>query len=372
MDRTAIATKSPAFLRDIRPAALLSGFVLWAAIGVGLACYVSFTYDTGYDFLFQLRWQLALCLTYWPLVPLLRWTLGRRSWRPLGVLALAPLGFLIFLSLHWCLLRFGLLVLAIDDARYAASLLRYLSRMWPWESMVFTILLGQILLGRIRGTLRERELETAELRRQLAEARLAALESKVQPHFLFNTLHAIGMSVRSEPDRAELMLFRLGELLRATLALGDARSHRVEEELGLSRSYLEIQEQRFGERMDYREEVEPGVEALQLPPLILQPLLENAIKHGVETRSALTQIEMRLWSEGDDLCVRISNDRGADSTREGHGIGLASVRERVAGWHRLASCQVEEGEALFSVELRLPQEPPPESRVNEDHEGRVS
>jgi sensor histidine kinase YesM len=132
--------------------------------------------------------------------------------------------------------------------------------------------------------LQEREVARAKVETQLAQAQLQALKVQIQPHFLFNTLHAIATLVRDDPARAERTVEYLSEMLRTTLAHHQAQEVTVREELETLRPYLEIEQVRLGERLTIDLEVDDACRGALVPHLILQPLVENAIRHGISPR----------------------------------------------------------------------------------------
>jgi len=183
-------------------------------------------------------------------------------------------------------------------------------------------------------TIREREREAARLEVDLAEAKLSTLENRLRPHFLFNTLNAVAALVREDPAAAESMIGQLSDLLRASLRT-DARTEvRLEDELHLVRQYLAIQQARFQDRLQISVEISEAARAAYVPQLILQPLVENAIRHGIAPRESGGSVwvfadrpdgRLRLTVEDDG--VGIGNSPPASA---GGGIGLTGLRSRLA------------------------------------------
>lgn len=179
---------------------------------------------------------------------------------------------------------------------------------------------------------RERVRAQAALDQELTTARLRALEMQLQPHFLFNTLHAVGALVRSaRADDALRSLAALGGLLRATLVDDDAHEIALDEEVALARRYLALQKIRFGDRLHVDIAIAPDMKRARVPRLILQPLLENAIRHGVERSRTAVSVEVCAVARGDRLELTVA-DRGGmrETPLPGKGIGLANTRARLA------------------------------------------
>ncbi len=167
----------------------------------------------------------------------------------------------------------------------------------------------------------------AELEGRLAAAQLDALRLQLHPHFLFNTLNAISAFVGAEPEQARRMLARLGDLLRGTLDR-DAAEISLTQELGLLAPYLDIQRIRFGDRLHLELDVAPDAGAGLVPTLILQPLVENAVEHGVSRRPGEATIRVRATRHAERLLLEIADD-GPGPSGGGNGIGLRNTRERL-------------------------------------------
>jgi hypothetical protein len=175
-------------------------------------------------------------------------------------------------------------------------------------------------------------LQAAQLREDVARASLQALRSQLNPHFLFNALNAVVTLIGRDPALARDVLVRLADLLRATLAAGEAQESSLEQELQLTRQYLEIEELRFADRLRVVWSVDEGLGAWAVPAFALQPLVENALRHGLARRRAPGVVEVVARRDGDLLELRVGNDGPDDDAeppaRGGAGIALANLRAR--------------------------------------------
>ena len=196
-----------------------------------------------------------------------------------------------------------------------------------------------------------------------ATARLAELQARIRPHFLFNTLNSAIALVRAEPARAEMLLEDLSDLFRHALSEPGARST-LGEEVALAQRYLAIEQVRFGERLRVQWQLDPAADGACLPPLLLQPLVENAVKHGVEPSPQGGKLRISTQRQGERAIVRITNTlapdaaAGAASATRGHGIALNNVRERLALLHDVqAHMSVRQKNGLYQVRIALPCSP---------------
>jgi two-component system, LytTR family, sensor histidine kinase AlgZ len=205
---------------------------------------------------------------------------------------------------------------------------------------------------------RRREAEAMALAR---EAELRALQYQLHPHFLFNTLNSISALVASgRGSDATRMIARLGDLLRATLERSNQHEVTLAEELSLTEHYLDIEKARLGPRLQVTLRIGPGLLQAQLPPLLLQPLIENAIRHGIALRAEGGAVRLVVEAEQNMLLIELQND-GVAMPPDGHAqgstaIGLANVRQRLEtlypGRHRVEFAMNAEGSC--TVRLALP------------------
>jgi two-component system, LytTR family, sensor kinase len=182
-----------------------------------------------------------------------------------------------------------------------------------------------------RERLSEKEIQAATLEAKLSEARLSALKMQLQPHFLFNTLHSVAALARTgRGDEVVRVVSGLSDLLRHVLSGGGRQLVRLEEEMDLVDRYLEIEGLRFQDRLRVTRVVAPDVLSAMVPNLILQPLVENAIRHGISVAPKSGRVEVRASRQGEQLVLEVRDDGpGPGGPPVGGGIGLSNVRERL-------------------------------------------
>lgn len=200
--------------------------------------------------------------------------------------------------------------------------------------LVYAALAGITQMVRMRQALRARELDLARQEGQLARARLQALTAQLRPHFLFNTLHTLGQLWRSgRADEADTMLDRLGALFQRVQVNTVSLEVPLDDELAMVRDYLAIEAVRFRDRMRASVDAAPDVGRCLVPPLLLQPLVENAVRHGISARSAAGVIRVEARRENGRLFLTVEDDGpGMDtpSAAPGTGTGLRNTRQRLA------------------------------------------
>jgi LytS/YehU family sensor histidine kinase len=200
------------------------------------------------------------------------------------------------------------------------------------ELMIFWAVIGVLHAVEFYRRYREREALTLELRAQLSQSQLDVLRAQLHPHFLFNVLNAATVLVHRDPDAADAMLTRLGELLRHALRSDPRHETPLHEELELLDQYLDIMRTRFGDRLTIRRTIPTAVESALVPTFVLQPLVENALEHGVDRIEGSGCVEIDAEREGDSLVLAV-RDNGAGEradARAGLGIGLTNTRARLA------------------------------------------
>lgn len=315
----------------------LLAFVLgWTLVGLAFAGQL---YLTQAKVGAPVTWKFALIrsLADWytfALLSLPAIQLARRF--PLGS---APLHLLVVLhllasvvfSLVWMLLRAGLTVW-LDGKPFGETLRYALVATLVFNMLVYWVVVVATHAAELYQQTRLRERRELELERRLTEARLQALQMQLNPHFLFNALHGVSALMYRDVDAADTMLVRLSELLREALHRTDRPWVALRDELAFLDRYLGIELIRFSGRLTVRREIEGGTLDLQVPNLILQPLVENAIKHGIEPQARPGTITLRSRRvEPGRLRLEVEdNGKGYDPAKPvDSGIGLTNCRDRL-------------------------------------------
>ena len=233
-----------------------------------------------------------------------------------------------------------------------------LVKTWHFNLLIYWVIVAVSQAFDYYRKYRERELRAAELEKRLVQAKLQALQMQLNPHFLFNTLHSISSLMHKDVEAADRMIMRLSDLLRAALEGAETQEVSLQQELDLLQLYLAIEQIRFGKRLTVKMEIAPDTLKAQVPNLILQPLVENAIRHGIEPRSRPGCIELRAHRRADSLTLEVS-DNGAGLRQNGpvkEGVGLSNTRARLrelyGSAHRFEMLSGPEGGVR--VELEMP------------------
>ena len=285
------------------------------------------------------------------------WALSRRvewnwrSWRFLGIHALA---LLVFISVYATSTIWPDLL----NGRSAEALTRFrTSPVLVWSLLMGTwlYLLVAGFSYAIRAQRRARTVEAAaaEARLLAQQAQLAALRAQVNPHFLFNALHSVGALVGTDPARADRALEQLGDLLRYALHAEDEVS--FGREWAFTQDYLAFEALRLGPRLRLETQVDDAARGVLVPPLILQPLVENAVRHGIADRPEGGRIALQARVAADRLLLTVEDDGPGSGAKGGNGVGVGTVRERLSvlygGAATLETHQLPNG---YRVSLDLP------------------
>jgi sensor histidine kinase YesM len=213
---------------------------------------------------------------------------------------------------------------------------------------------------------RERERAAALLETQLAQAQLQALKMQIQPHFLFNSLNSIAALIEEDSARAGRMIARLGDFLRLTLANSDTQVSTVTRELEFIKTYLDIEQVRFEDRLRVQFEIDQQAGMANVPSMILQPIVENAIQHGVSQREAVSHIYITVRRD-DEVLIMSVKDRGpgrpganGNGNSNERGLGLANTKMRLQNLYgvnqRMEICNVPGGGLIVTLTIPFVEE----------------
>ncbi len=199
-----------------------------------------------------------------------------------------------------------------------------------WQGLLLHMTCLSMIVGLLALAAFQNHYRSRQLAIQAKQAELEALQARVRPHFLFNALNSGISLVRAQPQQAEQLLMDLADLFRAALGARNAIS--LDQELELARRYLAIEQIRFGARLKVSWHLPDTLTAASIPPLTLQPLLENAIHHGIEPSAETGLIDIEVLQQADALLIRVSNPLPPSQGRSGHGIGQEGIRARLASF----------------------------------------
>ncbi len=239
--------------------------------------------------------------------------------------------------------------------------LDFLKRSLPWRFLIAFFLFSNAatlyLLLLYNDSLREKQKAEVQLLEKVKESELNMLKSQINPHFLFNSLHSISSLTITDPDKAQEMVIKLSDYLRYSISFNDIKLQEFYKELANIERYLEIEKVRFGEKLQYRNDISPECLKASIPLMLLQPLYENAIKHGVYESSTPILIETKAIISGNLLLIEIKNNFEKPFTnKKGAGIGLSNIRERLHltyGSDTLLTVNSSDG--VFLIKLLIPQ-----------------
>jgi sensor histidine kinase YesM len=239
-----------------------------------------------------------------------------------------------------------------------AARVEYLTQL-DWMFMTYLFLVGLAHALEFRRESDRHAVDSAQLEMRLVEAQLQALQRQLHPHFLFNTLNAIAGLMRTDVDAADQMMDRLGDLLRMTLNSSNVQEQPLKEELEMLQKYLDIEQARFGNRLTVEMQIDPQVLDADVPNLLLQPLVENAVRHGIAPYARPGHLSIAALREAERLTIRITDSGDGVPphrlTLLNQGVGLANTRARLEhlyrGDHALVFSNMDGG---FRVSVSIP------------------
>jgi two-component system, LytTR family, sensor kinase len=249
--------------------------------------------------------------------------------RTLGVHIIGSLLLCIGWATLGVALRYVLRMVPAKDL--AGNLASWLLTSLPWSVFMYFAVLGSIYAFTYFTEAREREAQSARLAAQLAESRLGALRMQLNPHFLFNSLNAIGVLVRDQNTAAaSRMLELLGDVLHSVLRSDARHEIPLSEEITFLEQYLAIEQVRFSDRLRVTWSIDDRLRSAAVPGFILQPLVENALRHGIAKRSDPGTIDVAARLDGETLVLSVTdNGPGVAADSDSGGVGLANTRERL-------------------------------------------
>lgn len=305
-------------------------------------------------------WYVVAVLTWPALLAARRFTFTREHWRD-SVLIHA--GAAVTFSGAFMLLRAGVAQWqgwAADRPVAFMDALRPLAvKTWHFNLIIYAVIVAVAQAFRFHQESQERALRALDLEKRLAEARLMALQMQLNPHFLFNALNSIATLIHREPRAADRMLIRLAELLRMTLDNTSSQEIALRTEVSLLERYLDIERIRFGDRLTFTMDVPPDLQDACVPTLLLQPIVENALRHGLGPVSRPGIVEVSARRRDHTLCLEVrDNGCGLPKDRpQSDGIGLSNTRARLqhlhGDRHRLIIEDRPDGGVRVVVELPL-------------------
>lgn len=340
---------------------LFNGFLIWTF-------WIIF-YAIFFKFQLGVSWAVALISSagnyyIYALLSISIWFICKRiafgSFR-LPILFFIHFFLAIIFSATWLFLSYGLWYLQAGDSIFTIVEIR--------TTIGWQFLFGIITYLSIAGIFytiiyyrqfREKELKEAELKLLTRDAELKALKMQINPHFLFNSLNSINALVTSNPKQAREMLVRLSDLLRLTLESRDQMLVPLKEELDLAHLYLEIESIRFGNRLEVHDDIDVNLLETPFPAMILQPLLENAVKHGISSQRGKGTIRMTIKRDDGKLCCTVSNTVGSDIRTKfesaANGTGLENISRRLILLYKdLYSFNIDKSiPSEFTISLKIP------------------
>ncbi len=262
-------------------------------------------------------------------------------------------------SAVWLLLArgwMGLIVSVVRAADVSGSFRTAAPTLFGFGFLLYLLAMAVSYLAAAFTASRDAERRGLELQVQAREAELRALRAQIDPHYLYNSLQSISALTTADPAAARRMCLLLADFLRETLAFGAQVSIPLSSELALARRFLAIEQVRFGARLQIDVEAEPGAESCVVPPLLLQPLVENAVTHGVAHVLEGGAVRIRVVRRAVSLAVTIDNPCDPDRPAgRGTGLGLRNVRQRLQSvYGQDATLYTEEAGGWFIVRVELP------------------
>src|SRR6185295_2208786 len=338
--------------------------IFWTLFAVLLAVHTYLSMLThGHSFVRILLFEVVVSL-FWALAtPAIAFLAGRFPLVPFrwtsGLVHLLAAGVFASVSVAWHI-EMTVSLRPFDWRGITSFGPNYLESLWQWlpsEILIYCGTVGAIYAFQFYRRSQERSLRAAQLEREVAQARLDALSLQLQPHFLFNALHTVAGLIRGDEDQAAISTIAgLSDLLRYALDSSGAPDVKLSEEIDIVKRYLAIETLRYRERLEVTIDADPESLSASVPRLLLQPLVENAVRHGVAATANSSWLSLKTRRTGEALTIEVSNSAGAAGNGErGFGIGLANTRARLehlyGASHRLSIHRLPD---RFELSLEIP------------------
>ncbi len=235
-----------------------------------------------------------------------------------------------------------------------------------YESNIFRIIIGSFIFGLLilvyyiidyNDSIKEKIKRESQLNELLKESELNNLKTQINPHFLFNSLNSIGSLTMIAPEKAHDMIIKLSDFLRYSLKNSKQQTTTIEEELNICNLYISIEKIRFGDKLNYISNVDKGLNNFNIPSMMLQPLLENSIKHGVSKSTDITDVVLSIERLDDHILFILSNNYDTEWDRENKGTstGLKNISQRLHHiYNKKNLMQASKKDGLFVVEIKIP------------------
>ncbi|ALO17015.1 Sensor histidine kinase YehU [Salinivirga cyanobacteriivorans] len=273
-------------------------------------------------------------------------------WRRIMYLYLPMLALIVTL---WLLASYSMLTILIEDEDYLHALNDSITYRALIGVFLFSIVVIVQQLIHYYRNYQQKELKTSKLENELQRSKVNTLQMQMQPHFLFNALNSISSLTFEDSEKTRQMLIKLSEFLRYTTKYSEKQLVKLSDELSHIDQYLAIEHLRFGERLKYEKKVSPEAETRFLPCLVLQPVIENAIKHGVNQSIDPVKITLNAKTDQDKLVITITNTKEGESRKKGTGTGLKNLSNRLKIlYSNRARLHIENTKTLFTVKIVIP------------------
>lgn len=340
-------------------------FVLWTVVGLSFAgqffissskAGVPVTWGRAVSWSLG-DWYVFALLSIPASMVARRWPIERGAWLTRG---LGHLGASLLFSAAYVTLR--ALVgqvqghLSGRPTAFSEAFVPLAVKTWHFNLLIYWVIVSVVHALENSRKFQERERQSVELERGLVQARLQALQMQLNPHFLFNALHSVSALMHKDVDAADRMIARLGDLLRYSLESSDEQEVPLGRELEILELYLDIEQTRFGSRLSTRFEIADDVHEALVPNLILQPIVENSVRHGIEPSGKEGVILVSARRYGDELELVVQDNGVGWKQNSRDGVGMSNTRARLKTLHgELARVETEPAVPHGScVKIRLP------------------